>query len=182
MSDNGVENKKLNILKLVIIIAGIVAIIGLFLPYEKSIGDYRKSLKDNPDKIKIEEVDYTNGDVIDISIIENFKVYSYAINHSDGNEWIYGEALINVILIITLVVSIILVLLFTLLDKRILTIIFDVILTISSLAMNFDIVSRGVIPSERYTYGISYYLYLILAIIVLISSIILIIKNKKIKS
>ena len=35
--------------------------------------------------------------------------------------------------------------------------------------MNYDIVSRGVIPSSRYTYGISYYLLLIMAIIMLAS-------------
>ena len=35
--------------------------------------------------------------------------------------------------------------------------------------MNYDIVSRGVIPSSRYTYGISYYLLPIMAIIMLAS-------------
>lgn len=171
--------KEVGIIKWIIIFATLIAIVGLFLPYEKSIGDYRKNLKDNPDTINVREVDFKNSDVVDISILENFKVYKYGVSNSGGNEWLYGESLINVIITITLIVSIILVLLFAILNKRVLTIIFDIILFISALAMNFDIVSRGVIPSDSYTYGISYYLYFIVAIIILACTIFLIIKNKK---
>lgn len=174
--------KEVFIIKWIIIFATLIAIVGLFLPYEKSIGDYRKNLKDNPDTINVREVDLKNSDVVDISILENFKVYKYGVSNSGDNEWLYGESLINVIITITLIVSIILVLLFTILNKRVLTLIFDVILFISALAMNFDIVSRGVIPSDKYTYGISYYLYFIIAIIILTCTIFLIIKNKKEKN
>ena len=52
----------------------------------------------------------------------------------------------------------------------------------SSLLMNYDIVDRGVIPSTQYTYGISYYLYPIMAIVIIVSVIILIVKNKKSKA
>ena len=172
---------KNNYLKLIIIGLGVFSLIGLFLPYEKSIGDYRERLVEKPEKINIEEVDFKNSDVIDISIMENFKVYQYALENSDGNDWLYGESLINIILTITLIISTILVLIFAIFNKNILTIIFDVILAISSLVMNYDIVSRGVIPSEKYTYGISYYLYIIVAVIVIICSIILIVKKKKYK-
>lgn len=170
---------KNNYLKLIIIILGIFSLIGLFLPYEKSIGDYRERLVENPEKINIKEVDFTNSDVIDISIMENLKVYKYAVENNNGNDWLYGESLINIILTITLIISVILVIIFTVFNKKILTIIFDVVLAISSLAMNYDIVSRGVIPSERYTYGISYYLYIIVALIIIVCSIILIVKCKK---
>ena len=53
---------------------------------------------------------------------------------------------------------------------------------ISSLLMNYDIVDRGVIPSSTYTYGLTYYLYVPLAIIILVCSIINIINSKKKKN
>ncbi len=173
--------KKENTMKIIIIVAGIIGIIGLFLPYEKSIGSHKNYLKEYPDTTYLEEVNYTNKDVINISILENFKVYSYSINHNEGSSFIKTEAIINVIITITMIISIILILLFAILNKKVLTIIFDIVLAISSILMNYDIVSRGVIPSSKYTYGISYYLYIILAIIILVSNIILIIQNKKAK-
>ena len=48
--------------------------------------------------------------------------------------------------------------------------------------MNYDIVDRGVIPSSKYAYGISYYLYMIIAVVILICSIILIIKRNQPKT
>jgi glucan phosphoethanolaminetransferase (alkaline phosphatase superfamily) len=171
--------KKFNIFKIVILVLCFFALIGLFLPYEKSIGEYRQSLKDNPTIMNVEEVNLKNKDVVDISIIENFKVYSYAMNNSSGDDWMQGEATINVIITITLILSIVLLILFTLLNKSVLAIIFSIIMGISSLLMNYDIVDRGVIPSSKYTYGLTYYLYIILTIIILVCSIINIINNKK---
>ena len=169
-------------MKIIIILCILVAIIGLFLPYEKSIGDYRNYLLENPDIVNVEEVNYKNKDVVDISIIENYKVYKYSVNNIDNNNWIYGESLINIIITIILIISLVLILLFTLFNKNILVIIFDIILAISSLLMNYDIVDRGVIPSDNYTYGISYFIYIIIAFIIFIDALILIIKNKKSKT
>lgn len=174
--------KKINIFKIIILVLCFIALIGLFLPYEKSIGEYRQSLKDNPTIMNIEEVNFKNKDVIDISIIENLKVYSYAMNNSSGNDWVQGESIINVIITIALIVSIVLTILFSLLNKSVLTIIFSIIMGISSLLINYDIVDRGVIPSSTYTYGLAYYLYVPLAIIILVCSIINIINSKKKKN
>ena len=159
------KEKKFDIFKMVIIIACVISFIGLLLPYESSIGEYKEYLQENPDTINVKEVNLTNKDVVDISMIENFKVYSYAMNNSEGNSWLSGESTINFVLTIVLIASIVLVLLFTLFNKRILSMIFGMLLLGSSLLMNYDIVDRGVIPSTQYTYGISYYLYPIMAII-----------------
>lgn len=171
--------KKIDVTKIIVIIAGIIALVGLFLPYEKSTKEYRKELKKQPEVMNIEEIKFTNKDAMDISIIENFKIYNYSMNHDIGVGNAKEIALVNVIITVILVVSIILVLLFAILNKKIATIIFGILLAISSLAMNFDIVDRGVIPSSRYTYGIAYYLYIVLAIIIVVSTIISMIKNKK---
>lgn len=176
--------KILNGLNLFIIVLCVLALAGLFMPYEKSIGEYRENLLKNPGTMNIKEVELTNKDVTNLSIIENFKVYKYAIDNSNdadyNSSWIYGESLINVIITIVLIVSILLVLLFVILKKNVLVIIFDIILAISSLAMNYDITSRGVLPSNQYTYGISYYLYIIISILILLTIIVQKILKKKV--
>lgn len=178
--------KIINALKIFAIVLCIFALVGLFMPYEKSIGDYHESLLKYPEAMNIEEVDLTNKEVVNISIVENFKIYNYAMNNSrnvgDDSDWIYGEALINVIITISLIVSIILVLVLIILNKTVLTIIFDIMIAISSMAMNYDITSRGVLPSSRYTYGFSYYLYIIIAILLLIYLIVKIILKKKLNN
>ena len=176
------KEKKFDIFKMVIIIACVISFIGLLLPYESSIGEYKEYLQENPDTMNVKEVNLTNKDVVDISMVENFKIYSYAMNNSEGNSWLAGESTINFVLTIVLIASIVLVLLFTLFNKRILSMIFGMLLLGSSLLMNYDIVDRGVIPSTQYTYGISYYLYPIMAIVIIVSVIILIVKNKKRKA
>lgn len=173
------KEKKVNIFKILIIVACVILFVGLLLPYETSTEEYKEQLQENPEAINVKEVNLTNKDAINISIIENFKIYSYGMNNSNGNSWLAGESTINFILTIVLIVSVILVLLFTIFNKRILSIIFGILLLGSSILMNYDIVDRGVIPSTKYTYGISYYLYPIMAIVILVSIVILIVKNRK---
>lgn len=165
--------KLLNCVKYFIICLCFIGIIGLFLPYEKSKGDYRKALLDKPDEINVKEVDYKNKDVVEISIMENFKMYSYTASHSNefGNnaDWAHGESVINMVITIVLIVSLLLIVLFAFLKKNILIVIFDILLVLSSLAMNYDIKDRGIMPSDNYTYGISYYLFIVIGVIIIIA-------------
>lgn len=170
---------KIGICRLVIIILSFILLIGLFLPYQRSIGDERIYLKSNPNDLYVEEIGLKNKDVINISIIENFRVYNYAKDNSDDNAWIRDEAIINFINTIVLMLSIVAILIFVIFRKYILGIIFNVVMALSSLLMNYDIVSRGVVPSKSYTYGISFYLYIILSVIILILLILVIIKKRK---
>lgn len=104
------------------------------------------------------------------------------MNNSEGNSWLEAESILNFILTIVLIGSTILILLFIVFNKRVLSIIFSLLLLGSSILMNYDIVDRGVIPSTKYTYGISYYIYPIIAVVIIVSSIALIIKSRKKKS
>lgn len=170
--------KKYNVFKWVIVLAGVVALIGLFLPYQKSTKEYKEELEEYGDSYYLGDV-LTNKEAVNISIIENFKMYKYAMNHSEGVSYIEGEATINFVITIVMIVAIVLVILFALLNRRVLTIIFNIVLGLCSLLMNADITSRGVMPSDNFVCGISYYLYIILAVIILACSIVLIINNKK---
>lgn len=76
------KEKKFNIFKIIIVVACVVLFIGLLLPYQASTEEYKEHLQENPDAMNVEEVNLTNKDAINISMIENFKVYSYAMNNS----------------------------------------------------------------------------------------------------
>lgn len=173
--------RKFDIFRVITIVLVLIAVIGLFLPYEKSIGNHRKKLQSNPDAMYMQEVRITNKDAIDISIVENLKVYCYGMNNNSNVSWMKGECIINFVITITMIASIVLIFLFALLKKEVVAIIFDILLALSSLAMNFDIVGRGVIPSNKYTYGISYYLYGIIAVAIFICLIVSIVQKKKLK-
>ena len=69
--------------------------------------------------------------------------------------------------------------LFVLLDKKVPIIIFDVLLVISLIILNYNITSKGIIPTDNYTYGLTYYLYFAIASVILVSTIYMIIVDKK---
>ena len=45
--------------------------------------------------MNVKEINLTNKDAINVSIIENFKVYSYGMNHSEGDSWLAEESTIS---------------------------------------------------------------------------------------
>ena len=166
------------ILKVLIFVMCIIGIISLFLPYESSKGEYREYLKKNPDAINMPEVGFTNKDVVDISLVENFKLHNFIINNYYEDN-LYDDALFNIVPTIAIVVTIVLISLFVLLDKKVPIIIFDVLLVISLIILNYNITSKGIIPTDNYTYGLTYYLYFAIASVILVSTIYMIIVDKK---
>ena len=166
------------ILKVLIFVMCIIGIISLFLPYESSKGEYREYLKKNPDSINLPEVGFTNKDVVDISLVENFKLHNFIINNYYEDK-LYDDALFNMVPTIAIVVTIVLISLFVLLDKKVPIIIFDVLLVISLIILNYNITSKGIIPTDNYTYGLTYYLYFAIASVILVSTIYMIIVDKK---
>ncbi len=181
-------NKKPNIFRIIIVLACLLSFVGLLLPYESATKEYKEELQKNPEQINVAGTELTNKDAINISIIENFKVYFAALDSLKNSELndtglggavIEGELIFNIVLIVILIASSVLVLLFAIFNRRVLSIIFSLLLLGSSLLMNGDIVARGVVPSSKYAIGISYYLYPVMAIIMIVSTIVLIIKEKK---
>ena len=67
--------KKFSVPKIVILVACVMGLIGLFLPYTKSIGEYRDNLKSNPDTIVAKEVNCNNNCINSIYYI-NFSICS----------------------------------------------------------------------------------------------------------
>ncbi|EIK77308.1 hypothetical protein CGSMWGv6420LIT_03938 [Gardnerella vaginalis 6420LIT] len=171
--------KKIKIHQIINLIFSGIALIGLLLPYSSSYGEYRNFLTSNPDILFAKEIGFKNIDAVDLSMLENLRLYFCLANNSYGNDWLKDEAIINVVLIIALIASILLILLFTLLNKPVANIVFALILAAASLLMNYDAVSRHALPSDNYTFGFTYYLYTPLAVAVIVCSIVGIVIKKK---
>lgn len=173
---------KFGLYRFLIILLCLISLVGLFLPYEASVGKFRDSLNLSPNSYAIKDIDFKNSDMVDISIVDNFKVFNYLNNNIDNNK-IYSmakaETILNTVLIVMLISSIVLILLFAFFKKYVLSLICSILMASSSLLMNFDLVSRGIVPSSNYTFGISYYLFVIAAILIFAFSIAGIINKKK---
>ena len=108
----------------------------------------------------IKEIDMTNKEALEISIVENFRMYIAATSEDTGidynNEWLHGEAIINIVITVALILSIFMLLLGAIFRKYILSFIFNLIMIGSSLLMNYDIGLRGVLPSRKYNCGVRY--------------------------
>lgn len=171
--------KKFKIPQIVNFIFILIGLLGLWLPYATSTTKQKQFLLSNPDVIAISEFNMKNRDMIDLSMIKYFRFYLYIVNNPKKMIISRETAIADLVILSILAVSILFIVLFTLLNKPIGNIIFAFLMLGASLIMNYDMVSRGVIPSESYTYGITYYLYVILAIAIIICSIANIIVNKK---
>lgn len=173
--------KKFKIPQIVNFIFILISLLGLWLPYATSTNEQKQFILSNPDASAISELNMKYRDMIDLSMIKFFRFYLYVVNNP--KKLIFTntgvtDVIVNLVLLSILAVSILFIVLFTLFNKPIGNIIFAFIMLGDSLIMNYDIVSRGVIPSKSYTYGITYYLYVILAIAIIICSIANIVVNK----
>lgn len=170
--------KKFKIPQIVNFIFILIGLLGLWLPYATSTNEQKQFILSNPDAIVIGALNMKYRDMIDLSMIKYFRFYLYIVNNPKKMIFARTDVMIDLVLISILAVSILFIVLFTLLNKPIGNIVFAFLMFGASLIMNYDMVSRGVIPSKSYTYGISYYLYVILAIAIIICSIANIVVNK----
>lgn len=170
--------KKFKIPQIVNFIFILIGLLGFLLPYATSTTKQKQFLLSNPDVIAISELNMKYRDMIDLSMLKYFRVDLYVVNNPEKIIFARTDVMVDLVLLSILAVSILFIVLFTLLNKPIGNIVFAFIMLGASLIMNYDMVSRGVIPSESYTYGITYYLYVILAIAIIICSIANIVVNK----
>lgn len=178
--------KKLNLFKIIIIVCCLLSFIGLILPYQSATQSYKKELQKNPYKLNMKGTDLYNEDAINISLIEQFKVYSSTLDTLNSREYrdmnvsgIKSVAAFNRLFIIVLIASTVLVLLCAIFNRRVLSIIFSLSLLGSSLMIKAYATET---IGSNYKFGISYHLYPVLAIVIIISTIVLIVKNKKQKN
>lgn len=170
-------------LKIIILIFSAIAIIGLFLPYTKAQGDYREYLETEPDRVVIKGLDWTKKDIKNMSHFEYFQAYLEIVkNNEEFNSWTKNESLICFIILIVFALSILAIIIFALLNKPILIMIFSLVMGGISAVLNWDIESRGTIgKGHDYTQGLCFYLHIALAVIIFITAIVMLVRKIKAK-
>lgn len=174
------KEQKFNIPFIALIAASFLLIISFFLPFASADGKYKDYLKDNPKGMFAEEIDMTNKEAVNISLIEYAKMYGYIATSMDGRD--QQQGILSLVLIIVMGVFSILALIFAIMKKSIRTIVFDCFSFLVFCLYVFDLKDRKVLPSSDYNYGISYYLYAVFSVIIIASSIWLIVNTKKHKN
>lgn len=71
--------------RVVMVLACLAMVVGFFLPYISTTGSERARLLDNPDETYSEELNMTNGQAVDMSLMEYARIYWYAGHeYNDG--------------------------------------------------------------------------------------------------
>lgn len=158
---------------LVAAITGVVVQgISFFLPWAASTHEYRAELEANPLVESLGSGGMTNDQIKDLSMYEVMRMYWSAIRsntvHDDAAK---AELIICVVIMAIIAVSTILALLFALFRHSITTAIFVVVATLAFTALCWDFNSRGILPTDAYHYGVTYYLFYGMALVAMAASI-----------
>lgn len=172
-------NKKLQLSSFLILFGSILLVLTLFMPFASAKDDYKERLENNANEKYSEELNMTNKEVINLSLLEYGKVY-YGIYNMGINKEV---CLVSFCTIAVLGVFIILTLIFSILKRPIAIMICSSLSLITFRILKWDFMDRNVVPSKFYDLGIATYFCYIGIIITVISAIILLIikvreKNK----
>lgn len=175
---NNFQNKKEKILFITTLVGIFLMIISLFLPYSTAIGNHRKSIADNPDRVVYDELNMTADDIMNISMVKYAWIYSNMSEELWGNS---GNGIFYVVLVILMLGFSLLSLMFTIKKKTVKVIVFNVLAFVVFSIENSDFSMRHVVPGDYYAHGIAYYTFYVAAIIVLCSAIFTILTKNRSK-
>ncbi len=164
---------KIGLYRFIICVISIISLIGLFLPYESATGKYREYLLNNPNEPNF---NMKNKEVVDISIIENIEINEYARLNTLGFSSIENRANIGIVTTYILIISIVLIFVFGMVNKYYMVLISNIIMLVSSFVLNYNTFDKG--KENLKVYGISFYLYIIIGIILFYINVIFISKRK----
>ena len=157
-------NKKLLIPMIITLMATLLMISCLFLPYATAVGDYAEALDQYPDEVISAEMNLTAKDMKDISMVEYASMYVTLEDQLFGGTGagVFYAVLVGLIGGFALSAT-----LFALGRKPIAVMVFTG-LSYGVFAMqNWDYTDRGVIPSSSYDWGLAHTLFPIVAFIAL---------------
>lgn len=147
---------------LILWISALCMLICFLLPYASATKDRKEHLKEYSDYYFAEEIGMTNQDAINISLLEYCKMYTYAAKV----EMTQTLAIICLVVMGITALFAVLTLLFAFLKKPIATFIFNLINLGAFSLMGWDYKDRGVIGNDNYAFGLGYYLYYVLIVVV----------------
>ncbi len=176
VTSNLTEQKKSKNIPFWIALSGaILLIIVLFLPFASATESYEQSLLDDPEEIYAEEINMTNEEAVDLSLIDLGRMALVQIDNGVQTD----VAIVCLIMACLYAVFAALTTLFVVIKKSIAALIFDILTFGIFWLTKWDYEDRGVIPSSRYDWGLATVVCYIGIIAVIVSVILLIIAKKK---
>lgn len=141
---------------LVTLIASFIVVATFFLPLASANSEYKEHLEEYAQEVDIEKIGLSNEDIMHLSMYDFGKIYWAIYDTIDKALGVIAVAFIAATGIMSLIT-----LLFTLCKKPIAVIIFNILTFIAYYMITWDFKDRGVMPNNRYDWGIAYYLYFI---------------------
>lgn len=161
-------NKKLLIPMIVTLVATLLMISCLFLPYATAVGDYAEALNQYPDNVISAEMNLTAKDMTDISMVEYASMYVTLEDQLFGGT---GAGVFYAVLVGLIGGFALIAMLFALGRKPIAVMVFTALAYGVFTMQNWDYTDRGVIPSSSYDWGLAHTLFPIAAIIAIAGAI-----------
>ena len=152
---------KIKIFKLVLVAAVICMIASIFLPYATATEENKEYILKHKNEKALDGLDYTYEELINVSMIEFVNINDIVTD--DGIIYKIILACIGGFAVITGV--------WAFFGKGIRTIIFAVLSYGMFWFQSGDFESRKVVPSDSYKWGIAYYLFIIVTIVVIATAI-----------
>lgn len=169
------SNKLLVISFVAVLLGSLMLIASVFLPFASARKEYRDYLHEEADQIYVGEINMTNADAVDISLIEFVRMATVAKDIEGSKEY----AITTMVIISTYALFTLLTTLFSLLKKPIATAIFSILAFGVFMLNKWDFEDRGVIPSGTYDWGSAEVVCYVGVAIVIIGSILLRAAKKK---
>ena len=160
------------------LIGSLMLMLTLFMPFASAKDEYKEYLQEYSDKMYAKEINMTNGEAVHLSLFEYGRMYAAAADLGMAK----NIAIACLVIISVFALFAILTTLFSVLKKPIAAIIFDILTFGVFLLIKWDFRDRGVLPSNRYDWGMAEYICYIGIAVVIVASITLLISqinNKK---
>lgn len=175
------ETKKWVSPRLITVIGALLLLVMMILPFASAEKEYKERLKKYEDKYYVKEIEMTNKEAVNLSLVEFMKVYIYMAGDESSGTTSKQIAILCVGLISAYGAFALFTLLLALKRKPIGVILFD-LLTMGVLwLIQFDFRDRRMIPSNRYHGGMAYYLAYVVGVAVLVGAVWLFVEKRKAK-
>lgn len=166
--------KQLTTPALIALIAAVLMVLSVFLPYGVAIGDRAEWIEEHPDYVVYEELNLTASDMKNVSILEYTRIY-YTMCEELLHDSFYGTFYLAIFCLIVGLSAI--AGLFALGRKPIGTMIFALMAMGVFQLQNMDYTMRGILPGTYYDWGIAHYLFPVAVAVALAASIWMLVKK-----
>lgn len=163
MQEVNVAKKKMMLPFVITVVCSVLFLLTVFLPYATAKPEHKAWLREHAELDYVEEIGMTNGEAVDLSLVEFMRIYAEAIRQD-----MQKEISIACIVIIAIFTGLsVITLLLALFKKPIGVMVFDVLAMVAFRIIHFDFEDRGVIPSSSYDWGITNTLVYVFGVCVL---------------